>query len=232
MNIKKWEIRKPKNPKIFYSSIFILFVLLTTVITISVNLVPSSNDGNYAGDSQDVFLDIDGKPIPFINYVKEPSNIQLVATAYGKTDAIRLIDNSNTTRQEIRHTIGEKTNGTIEFWILTTSSSADTYFRFYDQYGTMSFQVWFIREVGVFWIKQGNTGNSATNSRWYHYKIEFEFTYDNYKGLDKNRINVWKNGYQKLSNYPCYGFSFDSFRVLTSVSGISSAYISDFIIIE
>jgi len=210
----------------------IMFVML---IAIGVGLIPVGlylstileSSTNVSG-----FTDLDGKPVPFIDYVESPAYIRLHASALGKSNVIQLIDNSTTARQEIRHSIDTKTNGTIEFWIRTSSITADTYFRFYDQYNTMAFQVYFIREVGLLWIKHGNHGNSAYTYSWYHCKIEFEYTDGEYKGLEKNRMNFYVNGYQKLTSYPLYGFSISGFRVLTSISQTSSAYLAGFRIIE
>jgi len=115
---------------------------------------------------------------------------------------IDLFDNNNNGQVSVKmNLLSEKTSGSIQFLIKTTNTSKALWLNSSLSKNLIGFSLCLTNDS--FFYFNGSSYEKIVdveNDKWYHMRIDFEFTNSNYSGLEKNQYKVWVND-TKYGNY-------------------------------
>jgi len=151
---------------------------------------------------------IDGLNKYDISYKTDANcSIDYIETFENYENVIDLFDNNNSGQVSVNmNLLSEKRYGSIQFLIKTTNTSKKLWLNSSYPKDFIGFSLYLTND-SLFCLN-GSIYEKMTdieNDKWYHTRIDFECTYNNYSGLEKNQWKVMIND----TSYGNYDFRYD-----------------------
>ncbi|MHA1280128.1 MAG: hypothetical protein ACTSQ8_23285, partial [Candidatus Helarchaeota archaeon] len=146
-----------------------------------------------------------------------PNSVQIIEELDGHNKVVMLEDTVREETSCLWQQFAEQSYGTIEFWLRTSKTSAEglSIVAYLTSYYCSNGEVSVIPSAALAIIKNNlvligfypngsmdlNVIGTAIYDRWYHCRLDFEFTAGKYKGLNQGKIRATVNNYVCAESY-------------------------------
>ena len=166
----------------------------------------SEGTGNFLGNYSFLYDTVGQNPLWWTTLEPTGTAVNVIQTKEAHNKVVELSDDSASNEASISNDIIDKTYGTVEFWMLTTSTTMRTYFYLYDSTNQIMFIRFYIN--GYISTSESSDLVAYTANTWYHIRIDFECRLATaYQDLVQYHYHVYINDvhygdYSFTNNYP------------------------------